>query len=917
MDTKIAKLSVIWALIMITAVVQVNAAEWSPLQIRHQEPTLVEGGKSLELVFSTPGINPNDVEDAFVYYRYDNEVSYSQKHASLLSSDFKTELQIASADDVTLLEYYFEIQLNNGEKVTYPSESDSREAIRVDIVAERESEDEEVLIDYTILSPDPESTVSLNDVMIAITLFYNEKEIDIENGSFQLLLDDVDVTEQAEVNDYFFTYTPGDIETGQHNVSLFYQNADTSFNVTSWDFTVQDPMQVTAAAPGSAGREYMPQGQVELSARSQQVGGYANDALSGNVRLSGRSGNISYSAHGLITTQEDRRLQPQNRFGAELYIGNWLDVQAGHVYPMLNSLTIAGQRMQGLNAGLHAFDRAVNLRVLYGKMRRQVSNLYDIVTPVYQEFGGAVVDTSYTLNFHENGVGNFERDLIGGRLSFGRGNNFQFGMNFLKVEDDTSSISVIRNFRDVMDDNPELAQHLSSDEQQTLASEPDLLSVNGNPRPQGNFVAASDIMFSLDNNRIQFQADAGVSLLSRDISNGPLTSERAEDMGLFLDQDSENLLNQLSWLIIINENMTTLPFKFEEDGSATNTEAFFPTSIVASQSEVGLNYLNNNLRIQYQWVGPDFNSLANRTIRRDVAGFSISDRVRFAQNRLFLTLGYESLQDNVINSKEATTDTDTYRSNISWYPIKTILPRVSVGFMYRTRENGVPLFNPEVPSSLEDAAVQNFMQQNGQLVTGPNARGLDTYQFSSSISQSFDLLGISHDANMNYSLLNTTDQFFRYGDIMSTNYSLNLVNNFNNMPLKTNIGFNINNTETSSGLTDITIYGINLGGTTFLLDDRLNLNVSVAFTKNQAETVPLDVNNNGTLDPFDDYYEPNTGNISDTGSNSFMVSGGALYSITENHAVRIDFRYNNITSTLRQGTLPNDQLLRARYIFNF
>ncbi|MDZ7683476.1 MAG: hypothetical protein U5J63_17635 [Fodinibius sp.] len=75
-------------------------------------------------------------------------------------------------------------------------------------------------------------------------------------------------------------------------------------------------------------KDGIPEGNLEISARNQQVGRYANDALSGNVRLSGQKGDVSYSAHGLLTTQEDPRLQPQNRFGASLYIGDWLDLEA-------------------------------------------------------------------------------------------------------------------------------------------------------------------------------------------------------------------------------------------------------------------------------------------------------------------------------------------------------------------------------------------------------------------------------------------------------------------------------------------------------------------------------------------------------------------------------------------------------------
>lgn len=917
---KTEELFFVCTILILAVALQARAAETQVIQIHHQEPALVEGAESLELTFSTPGINAGDVEDAFLFYRYDNEVSYRQEHASLISSEFKAEIEVESAENAGVLEYYFEIQLNNGDKISYPSDRETEEPVRVQIVENRNPDGVQTLpVDFTILSPEEGSMVTVNDVVVAITLFYDEEEIDMGNSRFHLLMDGEDITEKSEANNYFFSYVPGEVEPGPHKVSLLFQTPDTTHQVTSWEFSVADAEEFTSGRVDTESRNYLPQGQVELSARNQQVGGLTNDALSGNVRLSGQSGNISYAAHGLITSQEDHRLQPQNRFGAELYIGNWLDLQAGHIYPTLNSLTISGQRMQGINAGVHAFDEAINLRVLYGKMRRGVSNLYDTVSPVYQESGGTVIDTSYTLNFRENGVGTFERDLVGGRLDFGHGNNFNFGLNFLKVEDDTSSISVVKNYNDALDVNPQLIQNLSPEEQQNLAVQPEMLNVNGNPRPKGNFTAATDLMFTMDNNRVRFKADGGIGVLNQDISYGPLTYERAEEIGLYMDHESQKMLDRLSWLIIINENMSTIPFRFKEAETVAEIDAsfFFPTSIVATQSELGLNYFNNNLRIRYRWIGPDFNSLANTTTRKDIAGFTITDRIRLARDRIYLTFGYESLDDNLLNYKDATTNTATYRGNVSWFPIKEILPQVSTGFMFRTRNNGMGFYNPFIADPLKDVAVYNFMQQDGQPMIGPNPRSSETYQLTTSVNQSFNLFGINHDLNMNVSYLNTSDFAFRYGDINSSNYSFMLVSNFENNILRTSLGFNINNTETLGGFNEIFIYGVNLGGSVFLLDEKLNVDASIAFTKNSTESVPLEPNINGTADPYDDFHEPNENKRSVSDNNSYMLSAGARYDITQNHSLLIDFRYNNVMSNIHQGSIPNDQLLRARYIFNF
>jgi len=896
-----------------------------PLQVHHQQPAFVERGTSVELIFSVPGINPQDVQEAYLFYRTDGDIAYNQKPAVLSSSKFRAVLGVHNKQ-ATIAEYYFVVHLNNGEKITYPSNSSSEEPIRVDVVdqkkSERERRVEETGVDYTILSPDPGNTVSKKDVVVALTLFYDPAKIDTANTAFKMLVDGKDVTKQANASNYFYTYSPDDLSAGTHSATFLIQKTDTVLTVVEWEFRVLDPdISAGSRIEGNAGESWMPQGNVEISARNQRVGGFANDALSGNFRLSGQKGDISYSAYGLLTSQEDSRLQPQNRFGASLYIGDWLEFEAGHVYPVLNPLAIAGQRMQGVNAGFHFWNDALNLELLYGKLRRSVDNIYEESIEVEEQTlaGSQESLTSYSLGTREGGT--YKRKVAGGRLGIGGSEKFNFGLNFLKVEDDTNSIGVIDDFNSLLEVNPDIANNLDSQQRQALQQSPRQLSVSGNPAPKGNFVAASDIETNLDNNRIQFKADAAVSLLNQDISEGTLTREEAEDLGLTLDEGTETLLDQLSWLIIINENMETLPIRFNTDGTADGAETYFPTSILATQSELGLSYFKNNLKIRYRWIGPSYNSLANTTVRKDVAGVSLTDRFRLLENRIYVTVGYEKLHDNVVDNKDATTNTTTYRGNISWYPLSPDLPRISFGLMKRNRDNGVALNNSLVAgiSGIEEsAAVQNINMQQGDTLLTANPRFSDTYQFTASLSQKFSLLGISHDANLNFSLLNTKDEVFKYGDAQSNSFSIRFVNRYPNSAFQTNVGFNINNTETASGLTDIQIMGATIGGEMFFLEDRISVDMSLAFTKNRSETTALLTDNNGTPQlTADDYYK-SSGTPTVSESHSYIVGGGARYRLNERHSFVLNFRYSNVQNTLSSSqTFPNDHLLQARYIFNF
>ena len=59
-------------------------------------------------------------------------------------------------------------------------------------------------------------------------------------------------------------------------------------------------------------------------------------------------------------------------------------------------------------------------------------------------------------------------------------------------------------------------------------------------RPKGNIVAGIDLKFAFDKNRIRFHTETVASALNNDIYGGPLTSERAEELG-FEDVDQSEL----------------------------------------------------------------------------------------------------------------------------------------------------------------------------------------------------------------------------------------------------------------------------------------------------------------------------------------------------------------------------------------
>jgi hypothetical protein len=889
--------------------------------IQHQAPLALQKGSTNALEFRIPGITETDVQQANLFYRYGGDFSYQQQEVRFQNGVLTAFLNV-NDQNVSTVEYYLEVQLFSGETLFYPNNLPSENPIEVDVVEQLAEQKEKLeAVDYTILSPRPGNGVTKDDVVIAIALFYEKS--DLQPGEFKLLIDGIDVTAQADTSAYYISYVPKDLRSGAHTISLEYQAEGKRFSVTDWDFAVVSPGQASFQGFGPS---RVPQGRVELTARNQVITGDVNNAYTGRTNISGAYGDFRYSVNGFLTSQESARLQPQNRYGVDLAYGDWWDFEAGHVYPTMSQFTISGRRVHGLNTSLHLLNENINLQFIYGELDREIVNQYDSLIVEDVVVGAdSVVDQNFLLTYQEGGRGTFQRKVTGGRIGFGNEEKFQIGIHALKIQDDTTSIFNVRDYLDLANSSAFFNSNLNPDDVDSLLANPDRLDIQGgNVKPKGNLVAGADFKMGLLNNRVRLESETVISALNNNIYDGPLTVERAEDLGFDVNQKTADLLEQLSWIIIVNENMNTLPFRISEDENGDfNGNAFFPTGILANNSELSLRYPSNNFRLQYRWIGPGFNSLANSTIRKDVAGFTLTDRLNLLSNRLYLTLGYENLNDNVTGTRDATTNTNTYRTNVSWYPVDRSLPRVSASLRYRTRDNGVERQNFLLDDDLVNAAVQNIRQEqrtiNGQdtlvILTTATPRSNYSVNINTSITQQFNLLNARNDVSLSYTNLTTTDEVFAYGDVVSSALSLSLNSRFIDLPLETQFGFTYNNTESGSGLSKINIFGIYAGSNIRLMEDKLTLNGRLAITQNKTESRNLLIRDNPNNDQlndnvFDDYFTLGEDVTKGTFS-TFVIQAGARYNFNEYHALVFDSNLTNVSDR------ANDRIVQLRYVFSF
>ncbi len=916
----IKRLAIAVLLIFISA-----GTAYAQFTVQHQMPVSLIQGQENELTFSVAGITPQDVQQARLFYRYSGDFSYSQQEVYYKNGTFNVLFTPDNAS-ANALEYYFEVLLTSEEVLYYPANLPSQNPVEVEIITDESGTKNPKLkqVDYTILSPRPGSGVAQDDAVIALALFYDESKL--PPGAFRLFVDNEDVTEKADIDSYYVSYIPESLPAGPHTISLLYITEDQTFEAAKWKFS-------TVSYDGSPFQSFVPSRapeiQAELTARNQVIGGNVNNAYTGRTYISGAYGDFRYTVNGFLTSQESHRLQPQNRYGVRMNYGKWWEFEAGHIYPRISPLTIAGRRVHGIQTSAHLLNENINVQFLYGSLQRKITNKYDSLTVenVVNQ-ADSVVGKNYILSYQDGGKGVFQRKITGVRLGFGNKEKFQWGFHALKIQDDTTSLFNVRNYRDVLERNSLAKSNLTNADKDSLLAHPNRLDVRtGAVKPRGNVVVGTTLNAGFANNKVRFESEAVISALNNDIYEGPLTVERADDLGFDIDKKTSDLLERLAWLIIINENMNTLPFKIREveDGNFDG-EPFLPTSIFAGTGQLSMRGAQNNFSVQYRWIGPDYNSLANSTVRKDVAGFTLTDRLNLLANRLYVTLSFENLNDNVTGARQATTVTNSYRTNVSWYPINRKLPRVSAGFRYRTRDNGIKRQNYLLPDNLVSAAVRNIYQERRQtpsgqdtLITLATATPRNNYSvnINASINQQFSLFNARNDVSLSFTNLKTTDRVFAYGDVISTAATLGLNSRFSDSPLETGVGFTLNATESGDGMNKIDIIGGYAGGKIRMMENKLLLNGKIAITGNKTSSRMLNIVDNPDNDPLND--DPNDDYLvlSETASkntfSTFVLQAGARYNITDNHALVLDANMTNVSGQSR----ANDHVIQLRYVFRY
>ena len=652
---------------------------WSNLhaQIRilHNVVTFAKQGQPVEITASVEGrISASD--EMRVYYRYGTEESYRYIILDSRGNEYTGRIPPAPAG-TTRLQYF--LSFIHGQAIyTLPVENPFYDPIEVQLTpagggeqtppsaqaGEKKQAGPALKPDeYLILSPERGQRLEAEDVVVAVSLFFAPGRVDVFKT--KLYLDERQV--RPEISPNLISYVPPTIAEGPHTVRVvFFSPEGKPFAPVRWNFFVgKMGAPGLRALPLLAGAE----GNLYVESKIERYSGnkLVNHQLGGRIR--GKQGPLRFGAKFYLTSLESKRYQPRDRF---LF---WLDTRffrfyAGDASPRFSELVLWGKRVRGFEGVLDT--RFFGLDFVMGQTYRAVEG---------KSVTGVIEPDSVV------GYGTFAQNLYGLRARLGTERGFHLGINLLKVKDDVRSIRY-------------------------------------GLRPKDNIVAGLDLYVSLFRDRIRWRTNTAFSLLTDDISPGPLSKQDIETV-----MNTEIPFDPARYKKYIILNTSTIPLDPTKGSS------------IAYTSTLRLRLMRNDVIVKYKSVGSAYNSLGNTFLRKDIRGFYVNDRVRLFQNRVYLNLGYEDYEDHFsAEDNNPVIRLRTLRAGVNFFPGEG-LPNLNINYKTYKRNNNI--------TSLE--------VQNGVPVDRRENNATD--ELTVSTTYDFMLFNVHHSLNISYITLNKSDAF--------------------------------------------------------------------------------------------------------------------------------------------------------------
>ncbi|MCE1190358.1 MAG: hypothetical protein LWX56_14615 [Ignavibacteria bacterium] len=596
--------------------------------------------------------------------------SSDYKMADMILSGKNAEYTIpANEVQPPFIEYYITVITINGKEEAYPIGAPSAGVPERITIEPRSPKDKELIV----LSPEKNKNVAESEFFVSVSLLRATENV--KKASTKIYLDNTDVTAFAVFAEDLVMFYPQNfsrsVSQGRHEIKVeLYDNSNQLYYSSTVHFTV-----ISDFASEEEQARFAYTGNLQAEARTESHGGNSSQYNNVSADLNGTYKSWEMNARLYVSSEEKSDLQPINRYSFSIK-NNMFELNAGDHTPRYPSLIMNSKRVRGISGS--ANFGFFNIQASFGEINRavegNVKRFYNFDPKgISDSSASSSVDVDpakYGYNKAElSQFGTYNRKVLVIHPSFGAGENFQWGLTYLHSIDDKNSVQF-------------------------------------SSRPQENVVVGTDLLVGFYDQKILFTAQAAASVVNTDISHEFTEAQLDTFLTSFNSSDRDkikDLKNIVSKFITFNQYLKPLYIE-------TNPISIRNLPIVAAEGAFALNLseVGNYFKSSYILRGSDYLSFGNTFLRTNVAGFNIMDRQRLFSNTLFITAGFENLNDNIQKTSVATSTFQTINASVAYYP-RTDLPGLLVGFTNNKNTNDLP---DKDSSKLNDATNRILVSSN-------------------------------------------------------------------------------------------------------------------------------------------------------------------------------------------------------------
>ncbi len=661
-------------------------------------------------------LESSQIKDLKLLYKSDNQNNYLEKKMIHKGDNFYYGIIPSNHVMTEKISYYILLELDNNQLYSFPYENPNSNPIEIKI-NHNNSKQKKIKSSsdqgLQILSPLPNSRVYKDDLLISLS-YFKLNNVDIDKT--KVLLNNRDITDQITFNDNYFIYKPDFILEGAYNIKvIFTDNYNREMIPFSWSFTVlsKDKLDGLSTMFTHSGR---------LSSHYSVNNNYDDELEILNINFDYRPNFDFLKLRTKIKWSDNvsKYEEDKNRYLLQ-FKAPFVDLSLFDSYPYINQYVLNSYRVRGFN--LNIDSKFFDFNIIQGDLESGYQG-----DP--KNDGLVINDLASNSIFFSIDNYSFRRNIFAFNMGIGNPEKLFYNFNIVKSKDNVKSLSSIPNnvsnhiinisqdqYDSLILNNPDNAELFESviidNDDGTVTTNYSILYEdlkNGyednysfnflsenwvGETPKDNLVIGSNLKWSLDNQRINFNIGSSLSLLNQNTWEPILSMEILDTL---FDEDEDGMMMdiELPDNVDFSEYEDIFKFSFNQtpllpidvtSGNIGLAEILTMPSL-AYNLDLSLKYFSHNINMGVKQIGPEYYSLANPYLQTDIREQYINDRFRLINNKLFIDYGFKRIEDGIEVIQRSLSKTDKYNLNLNYYPGYQ-LPVYSLSLSLLDRDNGI------------------------------------------------------------------------------------------------------------------------------------------------------------------------------------------------------------------------------------